>query len=165
MSAPWEPSPKQLNRLFEELGRCLFIYQSIEIRLKLMLPHMVVPGTDTHAKGEGFTNWRIYLDSKETMGPLMQRLKERMGVERQEEVDAVWTQIVNHRNEVVHHFASQAFARISSEAELTEAMIFLQNRKMLAVPMLEMLQQISTAFLAELQSPDATKESQYPQQL
>jgi len=64
---------------------------------------------------------------------------------------------------VAINVASQPFARISSEEEFTEAMRFLQHRKMLAVPMLEILQQICTAFVAELQLTDVTNESQYLQ--
>ena len=159
MTEPWEPSSEQSDGLFAELGRCLYIYQSIELMLKFLLPHLVVPGTDTHAKCEGFANWRVFLDSKETLGPLMQRFKDRIVTEQRKQLDATWTQMVTHRNEVVHHFASQPFAKICSEAELTEAMQFLHHRRMLAAPMLEMLQQFNTAFMEVITSTEITRES------
>lgn len=82
------------------------------------------------------------------MGPLMQRLKDRIFTEQRDLFDATLTQFVMHRNEVVHHFLSQPFARIATEAELREAMENLHKRRLLTTTMSEMLQQLSLA-LAE----------------
>lgn len=150
----WAPTPEQSDRLFAELGRCLFLYQSIEQRLKFLLPHLVVPGTETHAKGEGFANWRVFIDSKETMGPLIQRLKDRVTSEQPDLLDETWTQIVAHRNEIVHHFVSQPFARIAAESELEEAMRYLHQRRTFATPMVEMLQQLCMSFAEALVSTE-----------
>ena len=159
MTETWKPTSEQSDRLFAELGRCLYIYQSIEIRLKFLLPHMVVPGTETHAKNEGMANWRVFLDSKETMGPLMQRLKDRINTEQRDLLDATWTQIVMHRNEVVHHFASQPFACLATEVELQEAIEYLHKRRVLATPMFEMLQQLSLAFAKVFKSEESLHDS------
>ena len=153
MAKVWEPTPDQSDCLFAELGRCLYIYQAIEQRLKFLLPHLVVPGTESHAKGEGLANWRVFLDSKETLGPLMQRLKDRVTSEQHHLLDEAWTQLVAQRNEVVHHFVSQPFARIATEAELQEAMRYLHHRRVTAAPMLEMLQQACMSF-AEVLAPE-----------
>jgi hypothetical protein len=154
MTNVWAPTSDQSDRLFAELGRCLYLYQAIEQRLKFLLPHLVVPGTETHAKGEGFANWRVFLNSKETLGLLMQRLKDRTTSDQRHLLDEAWTQIVAHRNEVVHHFVSQPFSRIATEAELQEAMRFLHHRRVVAAPMLEMLQQLCMAF-AEVLAPES----------
>lgn len=150
----WEPSPDQRTKLFYALGLCLFVYQSIELRLKFLLPHLVVPGTDTHAPGEGFANWKVFLDSKKTLGPLIQHLKERVASKEKESLERTWTELVEQRNDVIHHFASKPFARLSSQEEFDEAMQFLQQRHQFAAPILSMLQQFSESFLAALQSTD-----------
>ncbi|RYX80073.1 hypothetical protein EON83_30190 [bacterium] len=159
MTETWRPTPGQLDLLFTELGRCLYLYQSIEQRLKFLLPHLVVPGTETHAKGEGFANWRVFIDSKETMGPLMQRLKDRVTSDQRDLIDETWTQIVTHRNEVVHHFVSQPFARLATEVELQEAMRY--QRRVVAAPMLEMLQQLCMSF-AEALIPEESENGTTP---
>ena len=163
MTETWRPTPGQLDSLFTELGRCLYLYQSIEQRLKFLLPHLVVPGTETHAKGEGFANWRVFIDSKETMGPLMQRLKDRVTSDQRDLLDETWTQIVTHRNEVVHHFVSQPFARLATEVELQEAMRYLYQRRVVAIPMLEMLQQLCMSF-AEALIPEESENGTTPLQ-
>jgi hypothetical protein len=155
MAKIWQLTPERFNQLFAELGRCLYVYQALEIQLKLLLPHIVIPSTNSHASDEGFSNWRVFLDSKETMGPLMQRLKDRIVTNSREQLDAAWTQIVNHRNEVVHHFASQQFASLTSEDEFKAAMRFLQHRRKFAVPMLQALQQMSSTLIEALNSVES----------
>lgn len=155
----WVPTPDQSNALFAELGRCLYLYQSIEVSLKLLLPHFVVPGTDSHAKNEGFANWHVFIDNKETLGPLIQRLKDRVTSDQRVELEADWTRLVAHRNEVVHQFASQPFARLSSEEQYAAAMKFLYERRQHAIPMYDMLQALLAAFLEALKPPDSSTES------
>ena len=68
------PTSKQHDLLFAELGRCLYIFQIIEAMLKMLLPHMVAPGKETTLADEDFTNWRFFVDSKTTLGPLIQKV-------------------------------------------------------------------------------------------
>ncbi|WP_414011569.1 hypothetical protein [Limnobacter sp.] len=89
----------------------------------------------------------------------MQRLKDRINTAHRDLFEATWTQIVMHRNEVVHHFASQPFAGLATEAELQEAMEYLHKRRVLATPMLEMLQQLSQAFAVVLKSEESLHDS------
>ncbi|HEY1059275.1 MAG TPA: hypothetical protein VGE55_11155 [Limnobacter sp.] len=145
----WKPTSEQSEKLFAELGRCVFTYQAIELRLKFLLPHMIIPGTENHAKGEGIGDWRVYLDSKETMGMLMQRLKDRSVLH--DVLARDWTQLVEQRNEVVHHFLEQPFAKLESEAAFNEAIRFLQDRRTFASTLLNTLQAICVAFSYSLE--------------
>jgi hypothetical protein len=148
----WEPTARQRELLFLELGMCLYVFQSIEGILKALLPHFTVPGTDEHAPGEGFENWRIFLDSKETLGPMMRRFLERTSSPQSELLEQEWRRIVSNRNDVVHHFVEQRFARLDSEEQYAIACEFLRSRRLHALPMFEMLQDMLKHFTEELQS-------------
>ena len=82
MSTDWAATSEQKEQLFAELGRCLYVFQAIEARLKLLLPHMVPPGKEVSLTSQDFSNWRFYLDSKTTLGPLIQKLKEHIGLQK-----------------------------------------------------------------------------------
>ncbi len=140
ISLAWKPTRRQEARLFAQLGLCLHVYQLMELRLKTLLPHFVVPGTDTTAPGEGFENWRAFLDSKQTLGLLVRRLHERTTHDQPELVEEMWRTVVDDRNEVVHHFAEQPFARMSSRNECRQAFEFLRERRLRALPLLDQLQ-------------------------
>lgn len=135
------------------------MYQSIEARLKLVLPHLVAPGEEAPTPNEGFGNWKIFLSSKTTLGPLMQRLKERVATEDPELLHSAWTQLVTHRNEVIHHFVEQPFAQLTSEADFADALRFLRHRRAAAVPLLEVLQRLCIAFIEALNLSTALDES------
>jgi hypothetical protein len=149
----WKPSEHQHELLFAELGRCVLLYQSIELQLKFVLPHLVVPGIDATAPGEGFENWRVLLDSKKTLGLLVQTLAERVSSNDKSALEMALRRLVDERNEIVHHFASKSFVRLQSEAEYREAFAFLRARRQSAIPMFQMLQEFSKLFVDALQEP------------
>src|SRR5687767_4770698 len=62
---------EEVRRVMESIGRCLTVYQKIELQLKYLLPHGV--GTN-ETTGDTFAQWRSLLDSKMTFGPLAARL-------------------------------------------------------------------------------------------
>ena len=146
----WKPTRRQIQRLFAELGSCLHVYQLIELHLKTLLPHLVVTGTDTTAPGEGSDNWRVWLDSKQTLGLLVRRLHERMTSDPPEPAEKMWRTVVDDRNEVVHHFAEQPFARMSSRNECRQAFEFLRERRLRALPLLNQLQALVDGFVTML---------------
>ena len=154
MTSSWEPTQEQNNQIFAELGRCLFVFQSIEARLKMILPHLVAPGQEDSLASVDFSNWRIYLDSKTTLGPLVQKLKGHISTDHPELIDEAWSQLVKHRNEVMHHFVEQPFARMDTELKFEEALAFLRNRRASAIHLLCMLQDLCVVILQEL-APDA----------
>lgn len=155
MGTDWAATSEQKEQLFAELGRCLYVFQAIESRLKLLLPHMVPPGQEGSLTSQDFSNWRFYLDSKATLGPLIQKLKEHTESENPELLDQAWRQLVQHRNEIVHHYLEQPFSRIDTESKLEEAMAFLKRRRAAAVPMLMMLQEMCLVLMQGLAPDDA----------
>ena len=159
MSKQWEPTPEQHERLFAELGRCVYVFQSIEARLKIMLPHLIPPGQENSLTSDDFSNWRLYLDSKTTLGPLIQKLKEHVESSHPELLDQAWTQIVTHRNEVVHHYVEQPFSRMDTEAKYNEALQFLRHRRTIAIPLLLILQELCIIYIHDLSSDQVFVES------
>jgi hypothetical protein len=141
MSSRWESTSDERKALFAELGLCLYLYQKIEVHLKLLLPHMVHPKATT--RGETSNNWRELLDSKQTLGPLIRLLVERVEAGNQAVLEQSWRTLVEERNEVVHHFAEQPFAKCDTEASYQEALAFLRLRRQHAMAMLEPLQQLA----------------------
>lgn len=159
MSEQWEPTPEQHELLFAELGRCVYVFQAIEARLKIMLPHLIPPGQENSIASEDFSNWRLYLDSKTTLGPLIQKLKEHVESSHPELLDQAWTQIVKYRNEVMHHYVEQPFSRMDTEAKYNEALQYLRHRRTTAIPLLLILQDMCIIYMHELSSDQALVES------
>ncbi|RYH55570.1 MAG: hypothetical protein EON54_12580 [Alcaligenaceae bacterium] len=137
--------------LFAELGVCVHIYQRIEVLLKVLLPHLIVPGTDVHAPGEGFENWRVLLDSKKTLGELVRLFGQRVESANAQAFEDAWRRLVDERNEVVHHFAEQSFSRLETKAQYRSAVLFLKTRREAAIPVFEMLDEFGRAFFASVQ--------------
>ena len=159
MSTDWTPTSEQHELLFSELGRCLYVFQAIEARLKMLLPHLVPPGLEASLASEDFFNWRFYLDSKTTLGPLIQKLKESVNSESPELLDEAWRKIVEYRNEVIHQYVQQPFSRLDTESKFNDAMAFLKLRRAAAVPLLLILQDMCIALMQGLATDGAFIES------
>jgi len=159
MSTDWIPTSEQHEQLFAELGRCLYVFQAIEARLKILLPHIAPPGQESSITSEDFSNWRIYFDSKTTLGPLIQKLKEHVVSENADLLDQWWRQLVQYRNEIIHHYVEQPFSRLDTELKFNDAMQFLKQRRAAAVPLLALLQDTCIVLLQELAPDEVSAES------
>lgn len=126
--------------LFVELGRATYVFQAIEARIKLLLPFLSVPGKEGSPPVEGWDNWRKYLDSKEMLGNLVKLFQERLVSEEPALVEKEWRAIVQCRNDVIHHFALQPFARCSTQEELHQSISYIRERRLRAIPMLKLLE-------------------------
>jgi hypothetical protein len=145
------PSEEEWTLLFAELGLCIHLYQRIEVLLKVLLPHLIVPGTDAHAPGEGFQNWRVLLDSKKTLGELVRIFGQRVESDNPQSFEDAWRRLVRERNEVVHHFVEQSFSRLETKAQYRSAVSFLKVRREAALPVFEMLEEFGRAFISSVQ--------------
>lgn len=139
--------------LFLELGRALYVFQAIEARLKCLLPHLNVPGTDEPALGEGWDGRRKYLESKEMLGNLTKLFQQRMQVDRPDLIERVWREVVQGRNDVVHNFILQPFARCVTAEECRTSIEYVRTRRLRALPLLQMLDAMLRGFVAALQLP------------
>lgn len=141
------------DALFLEMGKALFVFQSIEARIKVVLPHLSVPGTGEPPPGEGWEGRNKYLESKEMLGHLVKFLQQRMQVDDPEGLELEWRAVVQGRNEVMHQFFQQSFARCENPEQLNDAIEFLRSRKARALPLLQMLDLLLRGFLAALALP------------
>ena len=67
MSTKVELELARVAKLMESIGRCIAIYQRIEVLLKVLLPHIADPAAETDV--QSMPDWRSLLDSKQTLGP------------------------------------------------------------------------------------------------
>ena len=139
--------------LFTELGKALYVFQAIEARLKVLLPHLSMPDTGEPPPGEGWEGRNKYLESKEMLGNLVKFLQQRIQVDEPDRLEKEWRTVVQGRNEVVHHFVQLPFARCESPEQLEEALGFVRSRRLHALPLLEMLDHLLHGFLTALSLP------------
>lgn len=147
------PTAINADPLFLELGKALYVFQAIEARIKLLLPHLALPATGEPPIGEGWPGRDKYVESKEMLGNLVRLLHERITTDDPLKVEEVWRAVVQGRNEVVHHFAQQPFARCESLEELHQSIAFVRLRRTRALPLLSMLDQLLHGYVAALALP------------
>lgn len=114
----------------EAMGRCLLIYQRIELQLKYLLPQAHHPNeipSDTFA-------WRSLIDSKITLGPLMERLRDCVETSDPEGFTKYVSQLLEERNQFIHHFCRMPFGGLSSIEECDAALVHLDARIQSALP-------------------------------
>lgn len=139
--------------LFLELGKALYVFQAIEARLKLVLPHLIVPGSDVSVLGEGWSNWRKYIDSKEMLGNLVKVFQQRMQIDDPHLIEEEWRSVVQGRNDVVHNFILQPFAKCATPEEQRLSIEYLRERRMRALPLLQMLDFLLHGLMAVAKLP------------
>jgi hypothetical protein len=147
-----DPASKPTTELvLTELGRCLLTYQSIEGLLKILLPH--VRASETELSGVPVFDWRELLDSKKTLGALAKLFLDRTTILGGESVASSLTILVEHRNEVVHHFLEQNFAALSDLSQRQQALDYLSVRGQFAARWLEVVKRLTTEMLLDPNQP------------
>jgi hypothetical protein len=121
-----------VGHVMEALGRCLVVYQRIEVCLKYLLPHVIDPN---HTPGETLAEWRSLLNSKRPLGPLVERLRESVQTSDPIGFEHYVGEVVAHRNELIHHFYQLPFGRMSSVEECEAALTHVLRRTEFALPL------------------------------
>ena len=143
-----------LDPVFLELGKAVLAFQSLETRLKCLLPHLALPETGEPPAGEGWGGWNKYLLSKEMLGNLVRALLQRTTAEDPLQLESAFMSVVKGRNEVVHLFVHQPFASCQTEEQMGEAIEFIRSRRNRAAPLLQLLDHLAYSFLVSLTLPD-----------
>ena len=155
--------PHRFAVLMGLVGRSVARYQRIERALKLLLPHLAEQGA---ARTEGVPNWREFLDSKHTLGPLMEQFKGRLRSDRPEDVHSYLESVVEERNDLVHHFFSRSRALTGSSDALEHAISEVRRRLENALPLEQALLAVVGEFVRELeQSLDFDDDVEAPRSL
>ena len=108
---------------------------------------------DAPPDGEGWGGRQKYLESREMLGNLIKLLQQRITVDKPELLEQTWREIVQGRNDVVHNFVLQPFAGCGSRDDYDRSLEFIRQRRLRALPLLEMLDCLLRGWVAALQSP------------
>ncbi|MES2635040.1 MAG: hypothetical protein V4669_18885 [Pseudomonadota bacterium] len=135
------------------VGRCVLRYQRIEHTLKLLLPHLVKPGRDLE---ESVPDWREFLDSKFTLGPLVEKLKPGLNSERPDDAHSYLAIVVAERNDLVHHFFTKGRALTGTSDALENAIVEVRRRLENALPLEQTLLVAADRFAHDLEYSLAT---------
>jgi hypothetical protein len=126
----------EIRRVMEAIGHCLVIYQRIELQLKYLLPYTHHP---SETPPDTLAQWRSLIDSKTTLGPLMGRLSECVQSSDPDGFTKYVGQLVEERNQFIHHFCRMPFGRLNSIEQCDAALIDLDARIRFALPLHETL--------------------------
>ena len=147
---------KKLRNVFFSIGQSVYLYQNIEVLLKTLLPHL--RPKDGITSDDPFAEMNRLLTSRETLGPLMERLKEATEVDHPEGFANYLEQIVRNRNELVHTFLRLAFGNLSSTTSCDEALAYLESRRAYALPLMHLLREMLSKFVELLADCDVNAE-------
>jgi len=133
------------------VGVSLARYQKIERGLKAVLPFLNVNGGKQ--QGDPFAEMHRLLASKSSMGPLMERLKERLSSSNPEQTARYLEEVIRHRNELVHHFFQRPVGRLDDERGCHEALQHIKTRLEYAQPLLELLKAAAGSLVEMIETP------------
>jgi hypothetical protein len=117
---------KKLKKVFEGLGMCLSNYQQIERCLKFVVPHMVAPGEVKDAIP--YADWPSLFQSKKTLGQLVAALSNCSNEPDGETFFGQIYNLVEERNELVHHFYDQPFGKFEQKEDFEAAISYIRER-------------------------------------
>ena len=125
-------------KLMQGVGICLFQYQQIEAHLKLLLPHMHHPDSLQHEDSREL-HWQGLLDSKKTLGPLMEDFKLRSSSVDPDSLGRFLKQIVEERNDLVHHLLNDPTRPLRTNADAQRTIEVLRQYSQSAATLLRAL--------------------------
>ena len=143
--------PERVAKLMQGLGLCLFCYQQIEGQLKFLLPHMRKPGM--RSKSSAPLNWRELIDSRVTLGPLVEELKKKTDADSPDGFKTYLQALVDQRNDLVHHLLTDPARTLHSPDQLEAAISRVREYMNFASPLLSALQHSAARFAEALDSP------------
>ncbi len=149
MTDSTEINPERVTKLMEGIGRCIYIYQRIEVLLKLLLPHIVDP--KNNAELQSSYNWRIFLDSKQTLGPLVNKLTDKMEGDNPIVFETYMAKLVEQRNELVHHFFCTPSKCTNTNIDVENKINSIRSRIKYAIPFMHALEEIAQLFVSDLE--------------
>lgn len=162
MAVEVELDPARVAKLMEGIGRCIAIYQRIEVLLKLLLPHIADPALDTD--NQPTPHWRSLLDSKQTLGPLVKEFSERMNSDNPQGFSDYLKKLVDQRNELIHHFFNTPIGQARTNNEIEHAIVHLRSLINFAIPFLRALEEATKQFVVALEMSIVVEESHTPPQ-
>jgi len=134
----------------EGVGRCLWLYQRIEILLKVLLPHMLTPGEEGPDPWK-LPHWRSRLDSRDTLGKLIKDFATKQSSDDPEVIERYFRTLIDQRNDLVHHFFTESPGHMKTAQDLDDAIAKIRNKIEIAKPLLEGLEAMTAGFVERLE--------------
>lgn len=150
-AAPLKQSIHSVANVFVLVGQNVLLYQHIETYLKLLLPHMT--RTDGETSSDAFLEMKSLLESKSTMGPLVEQLKQSIQSSHPEEFASYVEAVVTNRNELTHGFLRLPFARLDNATACESAVQYLTSKHQFALPLFQSLRLLLATFVELLDEP------------
>jgi len=143
---------KAVAEVFHAMGRSMFMYQRIEQSLKLLLPYIVKDGEKIPENP--YRDMKELLASKNTMGPLFERLKKSIEAPDSESVNAYLERVVANRNELIHSFSKLSFGSLATIEICEEALAYIKGKHLYAVPLHQIIDQFLQVFVKSLEDEE-----------
>lgn len=143
-----------IHNVLLAIGKSVLQYQQIELQLKTLLP-FVDPANDNPST-DPFLEMEILLKSRETMGPLLKRLRQSIRDDDPRDFGRHLSRILKNRNELIHEFTRLPFGGLKTVDECKEALSHLAKQKEQAAPIIDMLRLVSFEFIKHLDDENLT---------
>jgi hypothetical protein len=140
---------KKLKKIFEGLGMCLSNYQQIERCLKFIVPHVVAPGGVKDAIP--YADWPSLFQSKKTLGQLVAAISKCSNENDGETFSRQIYNLVEERNELVHHFYDQPFGKFEKKEDFESAILYIRARLIKSSEVLKTARHLVTGFMLAIE--------------
>lgn len=130
------------------VGVSLAQYQKIERGLKMILPFAVKDGRK--ASDNPYSDMRDLLESKTTMGPLIEQLKKFSSSTDPEHTANYFRTVIDHRNELVHQFFHLPIGQMNNTEECREALVHLKSRMDYAQPLVDFVDDFAKSVVRKM---------------
>jgi hypothetical protein len=129
---------------------CLSNYQQIERCLKFVVPHLVASGEVKDAIP--FEDWPSLFQSKKTLGQLAAALSSCSNEPDGETFFGQLHNLVEERNELVHHFYDLHFSKFEKQEDFESAISYIRGRVIRSHEFLKISRRRVTVFMLALEA-------------
>ena len=147
-----EAHKKAIQNVIYAIGQSVILYQQIENQLKVLLPHISKP--NSKVTKDPYAEMEKLINSRETMGPLFERLKESVQITHPEGFGKYLEQVANNRNELIHKFIKLPVSNMNSVKSCQIAFEYVQEKKAFALPLANLLEVLLKEFVDYLDNYD-----------
>lgn len=114
----------------------------------MILPFAVKDGRK--ASDNPYSDMRDLLESKTTMGPLIEQLKKFSSSTDPEHTANYFRTVIDHRNELVHQFFHLPIGQMNNTEECREALVHLKSRMDYAQPLVDFVDDFAKSVVRKM---------------
>ncbi|MDB5825669.1 MAG: hypothetical protein JWR21_4373 [Herminiimonas sp.] len=145
-----EPEHIRLTKeVIFKIGRNVLFFQRLETLLKVTLP--LVKSNKTGNASMPWKDVAALLASKNTFGNLVQKLKDSMAVDDTRAAEAYIGAVLEHRNDLVHHFLARPDGNLATLEQCLTALAHLDEQYRFSLPFASLVEQIASCGIMVLE--------------